>query len=189
MASRLRSPLVFAALLFVVLTVGYFCYRTYIFRYSDTSLASQFWETPTLDLPADEESVLYRGIAWIREDGFDEATRLLNTLPATHPDYPSAQFYAGYAYHQAEKYNGAMAALLNATEIGPSTIAARAQWMLLLTYLRTGRTDRSFSQLMRDILKDKSHPYRDQALALEQAIQSSWRSRWEQIEYGDKKTF
>lgn len=179
-----RSRLLAALVLAVLLALGFFGYRTYVLRYSDDKLAAAYTPDLTVDPPAADTTIYAEGLRWLAEDGYSQATAALNRIARTDPNYPSAQYYAGVAYYRNQQLNAARTALLNATDIGPSTVAEDAEWLLLMTYLKSGRTEREFYQLLARLIERATHAYHAQALSLRDDLESSWRRRWETLAYG-----
>lgn len=179
-----RTRLLVGLVLAVLLALVFFGYRTYVLQYSNENLAAAYYTPPEIILPAQDSTAYYEGMRWLREDGYVEATEALNRVARTDADYPSAQYYAGHAYYRNEQLNAAMTALQNATGIGPSNVREDAEWLLLLTYLRSGRTERNFFTLLDKVGRESGHRYAAQVAALRSDLTSSWRSRWEEAALG-----
>lgn len=179
----LRRRLLVALGIAGLLLVAFFAYRTYVLGYSNEELAAHYYETAVL--PAAPDSSRYgEGLRWLAEDGFQQATAAFNQIARTHPDYPSAQYYAGHAYYRNQQWNAAMTALQNVTGLGPSTVREDAEWLLLITYLRAGRTERNFFTLLARVLEQYAHKHGVKARALADDLSSPWRSRWEALTQG-----
>ena len=184
-----RTRLFVALGLAAVLALGFFGYRTYTLQYGNEQLAAHYYKVRAPALPAVDTSAYAEGMRWLLEDGYSQATAAFNRVARTDPDYPSAQYFAGQAYYRNGQLNAARSALLNATDIGPSTIAPHAEWLLLLTYLKDGRTEREFFQLLDRLVIDTQHPFHARAKALREDFESPWRQRWETLTYGKRGTY
>ena len=179
-----RNRLFVALALAVMLALGFLGYRTYLLRYGDAQLAAHYYPDVPVTLPANDTTNYYAGLSWLREDGYPQATAALNRVPRTDPDYPSAQYYAGHAYYRNGQLNAAMTALQNVTDLGPSTVREDAEWLLALTYLRAGRTERNFFGVLGRIAEQENHRHHAAGRALAADFRSPWRTRWEALAYG-----
>lgn len=100
--------------------------------------------------------LLERGLEFLRESMFAEASEALREAVALHPNYADLRNYLGQSYLWQDMTDLAIAQFQKAIEINPSFVGAHMN--LASAYERDGRIDEARAELTRALKINRSNP-------------------------------
>ena len=100
--------------------------------------------------------LLERGLEFLRESMFTEASEALKEAVALHPQYADLRNYLGQSYLWQDMTDLAIAEFQKAIEINPSFVGAHMN--LASAYERDGRIDEARAELTRALEINRSNP-------------------------------
>lgn len=175
--SRRMTPMsrVFAAASVLLLLVGAFAISQRL-NYTDDNLILMGMEERPLSTTRGSEGLyqLPEAVMAYENGEWQEAAQGFLAVEETSDYYVDAQLYAGYALLKNGLFSSAAAAFQRAIDRGTPDQVANAEWHLALTQVPGADSDHLPDALI-PILGDKDHPFHQDALDLEAALQSFWR--------------
>lgn len=115
---------------------------------------------------AEAESRLDSANVFIRDKRYDEAIRLLQTIPNDNPEvFLNARLNLGYLYFLKKNFRAAIPALSYAANNRDYLYAEAAEWYLTLSYLGSNQQTQ-LKEHLNKILADADHLYHTQAVQL-----------------------
>lgn len=110
---------------------------------------------------------LYDALTYYGEQNYTTAVEKLLALPSTSSD--TVAYYLGASYLYQEQYKKAIAQLPSVAKNSSSVFQEKAQWLLILSYLKGGDTQ-SAKVVLDEILSDSEHQFYQKAAKLQKEI-------------------
>ncbi len=168
-----RRVFAYAAAACVVLLAGIFV-TLWILQPEANALADEYFteNSPSLrnsrtGIPASVAGVIEK----IQQEDYAAAMSDLQTLLADSTGQENLLFLKGECHYRLEQYSLAASAFEQVIGSTSSTLnRQKAEWYLLLTYLKVGKNKPEFQNLLRSILADQSHVFYPEAEQLKSRL-------------------
>ncbi|HMQ46325.1 MAG TPA: tetratricopeptide repeat protein [Saprospiraceae bacterium] len=164
-----------ASVLLLIAAVGYWQIQQ---RFSSDALANAFYdqtelsETRGLDTP---KNTLSEAVEAIRNQQYEQAIQQLNTISDTSSYAADAQYLMAVAHFEAGHPEQGTSILQQLQNNSDQLLSEKADWLLLLTYLKNGqKTTPEFNNLLEKISQDSNHAFYPKAKALKQKLDQFW---------------
>ncbi len=167
-----------AAAVAALLIVGYIGFSHLRPKDGDELFAS-LYRAPELELPVlrsfdaaspqDFDPQLMEAFQRLEEGHYEDSFLLFRAFLEKQPNQPFAQFYAGIAAMEANRWPEAQTQFENVLELN-SHLVPEAQWFLALSLWKQGRNAEA-KQWVEQILSQPGHPYKKPARKLQKALE------------------
>ena len=146
-------------------------------KYSDSTLASGAYELPTLPTVrgAADEAAFQVAYTTFAEKDYTTAAHALSAVPATNNRYLEARYFLGHAYYQSGDFAAAITAFDEVSTAGDPRYSPQAQWYSVLSKLAAHQTGADFTAALQAIAGMEGHPFRGEAVELQEKLNSYWR--------------
>ncbi|MCB9280235.1 MAG: hypothetical protein H6562_15185 [Lewinellaceae bacterium] len=164
----------------LLLLLGIFGYWR-VSQYSGDTLASNFYDSSELtavrSAPAGQGE-LDAGLSALRAGNFEAAASAFQAFDPSNAYFTDAQYLLANTWYQSGKLGEAEAILKQLQTNSDPEISEKADWLLLLAYLKGGRKGSpETTQLLDKITGDTGHSFYPKAVELKRELGSFW-SGW-----------
>ncbi|HMQ87290.1 MAG TPA: tetratricopeptide repeat protein [Flavilitoribacter sp.] len=164
----------------LLLLLGIFGYWR-VSQYSGDTLAANFYDSSELttvrSAPAGQGE-LDAGLSALRAGNFEAAATAFQAFEPSNPYYIDAQYLLANTWYQSGKLNDAETILQQLQTNSDPVISEKADWLLLLAYLKDGRKGNPETiQLLDKISADPGHSFYPKAAELKRELGRFW-SGW-----------
>ncbi len=141
-------------------------------------LVAQFYEPENLSRQralALAPGPLAEGVAAFENEDYEAAVEYFAAAPPGSDYYLDAQLYLANAYFQLNDQKAARSVLQPLTENPNPLLAEKAEWLLVLSYLKSGPAEKAeVNARLKAILSDPDHSYFPAAAELRAALDRLW---------------
>lgn len=173
-----RFILAAAAAAGVLLLIGFFGLNFARNNYSDTALATEFYEMPAVSgfRNGSGDQTLESGLAAIDAGNWVAAADFFGSIPGNDPRFAEAQLLFGHVQMQLKNYEAAAIAFGKVIETGDTRFAEKAEWNLLLAWLSDDNPSTDYTPTLSKITAETDHSYHRQAVELQKKLNGFWHS-------------
>lgn len=173
--SMLRVWAIAASVLLLIAAFGYWQIQQ---RFSSVVLANTFYDqaelSETRSLNAGKNA-LTDALEALRKQEYGQAIYQLNAIPDTSSYAADARYLMAVVHFEAGQLAQSIAILQKLKSLEDKTLAEKAEWLLVLVYLKNGQKNTpAFNNLLQRISQNSNHAFFPKAKALEQKLQQFW---------------
>lgn len=167
-----------AAAASVAIVVGFFGLQFSTNNYSNAALSegAYHFDFSTTRSTNTTESPLAPGLKAYEAANFTEAIQYFQNIAPTNPQYKEAQFYLGHSLYQNKDYNKATNVFQTVITANDIHYKEAAEWYQIVSYLAAKKQDNNFTTLLNQLVIDEGHTYHNNAVELNNKLNSFWRT-------------
>ena len=124
---------------------------------------------------ATAEDVFDIGLTAIEKEEWTNANSFFQQFSDGQPHYDAAQLYLAYINYQQADYETSIQNAATVIQAGNMERQAKAEWLTIQSMLAIDQTGNNFQTLLQKIATQKGHPFKKEALRLQEELNSFWR--------------
>jgi len=147
-------------------------------NYANKALGLELYERYELPKVSIENNIIHpfsEGLTAFQNKQYDQAISFFNGIVVDAPQYPEAQFYLGHAYLASENFKEAAKQFEKVVNLKDDRNIEQAEWHQIMAQLSSGQTTPNFETLIAEITRDKEHTFNQQAIELQNKLNTFWR--------------
>lgn len=175
--SMRRMRVMWAAAAVIVALIGFVTFQWAGQTYSNNGLMASNYETVQADdiRFSGSQNVLNAAFVAFEQGEYNNVATMLDTVSSQNDYFGEAQYILGHTYLQQENYTEAQQAFQNTIDTEHPRLMQKAEWNVVLTYLKMEDMGAEFEGLLEQIASDSGHSYNSAAQELKKDLDSFWR--------------